>query len=138
MVKRNFNTCLHSFLNKFVIKVQWISKTFFSFCVFMFRYVSVHVLLYICIVNLVLYGSSPLVLPPLTWYAWFFLNSMSCFFSLFCFFLFCFFYWWAAGTLEKNKFLINFVINFNDLFSVRKLPSTYLIIALRRRINVPE
>ena len=40
----------------------------------MFSYVLVHVLLYICIVNFVLYGSFHLVLPLLIWYAWFFLK----------------------------------------------------------------
>ena len=92
VVKRNFNTCFHYFLNKFVIKVHWISITFFSFCVFMFSYVLVHILLYIYILNFVLYGSFHLVLPPLTWYAWFFFK-----------FDVLFFYWQAARALEMNK-----------------------------------
>ena len=124
MVKQNFNTCFHSFLNKFVEKIHWISIIFFSFCIFMFSYVLVHFLLYIYIVSFVLYGSFHLVLPPLTWYAWFFFwNSMPCLFLLFC----PVFYWRAVGVLEMNKgsfsFCFIFIINCNKGFSVRKLPS---------------
>ena len=152
MIKRNFDICFHSFLKKFVIKVHWISITFFSFCVFMFSYVLVHVLLYIYIVNFVLCGSFHLVLPSLTWYAWLFLK-----------FHVLFFYWQAIGALKMNKesFLILFRFRYkfqrsffspqapiSRLFTKRskfvrgaRLSTTQIYNtqrALRRRINVPE
>ena len=153
MIKRNFNTCFHSFLKKFVIKVHWISLTFFSFCVFMFSYVLVHVLLYIYIVSFVLYGSFHLVLPPLTWYAWFFLKFDVLFFLLFCLaFL-------LTGCRKSFLILFRFRHKFqrssfspqapiSRLFTKRskfvrgaRLSTTQICDtqrALRRRINVPE
>ena len=158
LVKRNFNTFFNSFLKKFVIKVHWISITFFLFCVFMFSYVLVHVLLYIYIVNFVLHGSFHLVLSPLNWYVWFFWSSMSCFFLLFC----PVFYWQAVGALEMKKesllILFRFRYKFqrsffspqapiNRLFTKRskflrgaRLSTTQIYNtqrALRRRINFP-
>ena len=131
MVKRNFNTCFHSFLNKFTIKVHWISVTSFSFYVFMFNYVLVHVLLYIYIVNFVLYGSLHLVLPPLTWYAWFLLKFDVLFFSsLFCPVFFFFFYWRAVGALEMKKesllILFRFRYKFQRSFLSPQVPIYWL------------
>ena len=107
MIKWNFSACFHSFLKKFIIKGHWIAITFFSFCVFMFSYVSIHILFYIYIVNFVMYSGFHLVLPPLTGYAWFFLKFNVLFFFAF---LSCFFYWQVLGALKMNKesFLILF------------------------------
>ena len=141
MVKWNFNTCFHSFLKKFTTKVHWISITFFSFCVFMFSYVLVHVLLCIYIVNFVLYGSFHLVLPPLTWYVDFFWNSMSCFFLFFFCFLSCFFYWRAVGALEMNKesllILFHFSYKFKQSFFSPQAPMYWLDCSLNE-VNLWE
>ena len=70
----------------------------------MFSYDLVHVLLYIYTVNFVLYGSFHLVLPPLTWYAWFFLKFDVLFFLFLFFLLFgLFFHGQAVGALEMNE-----------------------------------
>ena len=142
MVKRNFNTCFHSFLKKFVIKVHWISTTFFSFCVFMFSYVLVHVLLYIYIVN----------------YNWFFFKFDVLFFFSFFFFFVLFFYWQAVGALKMNNesflILFRFCYKFQRRFFSSQPPISRLFTkrskfvrgarlsttqrALRRRINVLE